>query len=115
MAPARRSPAWPGTAKSTFSSAVIRRKSFTSWNVRAIPSRAIRSGGKASMGSPSKTMRPASQERKPPMTWKRVVLPAPLGPIRPVTRPGSTAKETSASAWTPPNRLETRSTSRRAI
>lgn len=34
-----------------------------------------------------------------------VVLPAPLGPRKPVTTPGSTAKLTESTAVTSPNRL----------
>src|SRR6267142_865904 len=38
------------------------------------------------------------------MTVKRVVLPAPLGPMRATTSPASTVKETRSSATTPPKR-----------
>src|SRR6266850_5896796 len=38
------------------------------------------------------------------MTLKRVVLPAPLGPMRATTSPASTVKETRSSATTPPKR-----------
>src|SRR6266542_5303421 len=41
------------------------------------------------------------------MTLNSVVLPAPLGPMRPVTYPTSTSSETSESAWMPPKRTET--------
>ena len=36
------------------------------------------------------------------MTLNSVVLPAPLGPISPVTMPGSARSDTSESAATPP-------------
>src|SRR5215831_20112276 len=38
------------------------------------------------------------------MQLKRVVLPAPFGPIRPTISPGSMASETSLLATSPPNR-----------
>src|SRR3954468_5134213 len=46
------------------------------------------------------------------MTLNNVVFPAPLGPIRPVTRPGSAARSTSWRAMTPPKRTLTSSTDR---
>ena len=39
------------------------------------------------------------------MQLKRVVLPAPFGPIKPQIAPRPTSKETSSSAVTPPNRI----------
>ena len=45
------------------------------------------------------------------MTLNSVVLPAPLGPMSPVTAPASTRRDTSVSAATPPKRTLTRSTS----
>ena len=44
------------------------------------------------------------------MQLKSVVLPAPLGPIRPQIAPGATSKLTSSRAVTPPKRIETPST-----
>ena len=40
-----------------------------------------------------------------------VVLPAPFGPRKPVTRPGRTVKDRSSTAVTGPKRLLIRSTS----
>ncbi len=48
------------------------------------------------------------------MQLKSVVLPAPLGPIRPTISPGSMTSETSRLATRPPNRLVHDSTSSRA-
>src|SRR3954469_22091696 len=48
------------------------------------------------------------------MTLKQVVLPAPLGPIRPRISPSRMSKDTWSSAVTPPNRMVTSSTSSRA-
>src|SRR5581483_6913930 len=39
------------------------------------------------------------------MQLKQVVLPAPFGPISPVTRPSGTSNETSLSAAIPPKRI----------
>jgi hypothetical protein len=39
------------------------------------------------------------------MQLKQVVLPAPFGPISPVTCPSATSKDTSLSAVIPPNRI----------
>src|SRR4051794_23840887 len=41
------------------------------------------------------------------MTLNNVVLPAPLGPIRPVISPCAAARLTSVSAFTPPKRTAT--------
>src|SRR5271166_752819 len=48
------------------------------------------------------------------MQLNSVVLPAPLGPIRPQIAPGATLSVTSSRAVTPPKRIETRSTERSA-
>src|ERR1700722_12438636 len=48
------------------------------------------------------------------MQLKSVVLPAPLGPIKPQIAPRATSKETSSSAVTPPNRIVTPWTASRA-
>src|SRR6516164_3588231 len=56
------------------------------------------------MFTPSNTTRPPSGSCRPVITLKSVVFPAPLGPIRPVTRPGSTSMLASDSARRPPKR-----------
>src|ERR1700735_494793 len=48
------------------------------------------------------------------MQLKSVVLPVPLGPIKPQIAPRATSKETSSSAVTPPNRIVTPRTASRA-
>src|SRR5258708_11068118 len=55
------------------------------------------------------TTRPWVGSCRPVMTLNSVVLPAPLGPIRPVTWPPSAVMVTSLRAVTPPNRTETSS------
>src|SRR5438445_1107503 len=49
------------------------------------------------------------------MQLKMVVLPAPLGPIRPTISNSSTVMLTSRRAWTPPKRIETSWVSRTGI
>jgi len=94
----------------TFSSTVMRPKLRTTCQVRAMPSRHTRSGRAWVMSAPSSTMRPSSGWSAPLMQLKSVVLPAPLGPIRPTISPGSIARETSRLAIRPPKRLVDRST-----
>src|SRR5438105_8401092 len=60
-------------------------------------------------------MSPASGWTTPLTQLRRVVLPAPFGPMMPRTSPGSTVKVTSASAFTPPKRLLTALTASRVM
>src|SRR5688572_28143711 len=48
------------------------------------------------------------------MQLNAVVLPAPLGPIRPTISYSSARNETASSAWRPPNRMPRSLTSRTA-
>src|SRR6266540_274430 len=89
------------------STTVMPRKSAMFWNVRATPSAAICGGRKWVMTFPSRTMRPCSGWNTPLMQLRRVVLPAPLGPITDRISPGRTSRLTRATAWTPPKCLET--------
>src|ERR687895_1159339 len=57
-------------------------------------------------------MRPASARRKPVMTLKSVVLPAPFGPINAVIDARRTSSVAPSTAWMPPKDLKTPSTSR---
>src|SRR5690606_33415559 len=65
----------------------------------------IRCGGQSSMRRPASVRRPAVGRSVPAIRLNRVVLPAPFGPISPVTVPAPTANETSSTARTPPKRL----------
>src|SRR6476659_1688448 len=67
------------------------------------------------MARPSKRTWPALGASKPVMTLNSVVLPAPLGPMRPVIRPASAPSDTSSTARLPPNRTTMLSTSSSAI
>ena len=64
------------------------------------------------MSRPSRRTGPASGGCSPVMTLNSVVLPAPFGPISPVTAPGSArSRSTFASAMLPPKRTVTPRTS----
>ena len=54
------------------------------------------------MSRPANSMRPVVGT-KPVMPSMKVVLPAPLGPIRPTSCPYCTEKSTSLTALRPPN------------
>src|SRR5438270_5645162 len=54
------------------------------------------------MSTPATRMRPAWGATTPVRTFTSVVLPAPLGPMSPVTAPAVTEMETPSTARTPP-------------
>src|SRR4030042_385948 len=70
-----------------------------------MPRRVICSGGRAVIGAPSKKMSPWVGLRKPLKRLKTVVLPAPLGPMRPLSAPAGTERLKSSRAERPPKRL----------
>ena len=102
-------------AARTFSRTEREPKISSRWKVRAMPSRARLWGLSPVMSVPSKEMRPELMVWRPQMALKHVVLPAPLGPMRPVTVPASTVRLTPRSACTPPNRTSACATSRSGI
>jgi hypothetical protein len=53
------------------------------WKVRAMPALATSCTRRRLVGLPPSSKLPASGMYSPVMTLKKVVLPAPLGPIRP--------------------------------
>ena len=75
------------------------------WKLRPTPSRARRWAGILVTSRPKACTVPSWGRSSPEATLKSVVLPAPLGPIRPVMRPWCTSIETPRSEWTPPNRM----------
>ena len=81
-------------AASTFSRTESDPKTSSRWKVRAMPRRARLWGLRPVMSVPSKMIRPALRVCSPQMALKQVVLPAPLGPMRPVTLPASTVRFT---------------------
>src|SRR5690554_1559231 len=69
-----------------------------------MPSCARRKAGAWLTSSPKKVTRPLSIGTKPVTALKRVVLPAPLGPMRPRISDGLSDRETLSTATTPPKR-----------
>src|SRR5271166_58464 len=59
--------------------------------------------------------RPDLGANNPLTTLNKVVLPAPLGPMRPVTPLSATLSETSFNTWFPPKATHTSETSRTGI
>ena len=100
-------------ATSTFSRTVSEPKTSSRWKVRAMPSRARRCGRLPRRSTPSRTTRPAVSACRPVMTLNSVVLPAPFGPISPVTWPGLDVEVDPARATTPPKRTSALATSSR--
>src|SRR5258708_7801548 len=85
---------------------LILAKGWVIWNVRTMPAAQILCGGSPVMSLPSKTTLPASAAWKPAMAANSVVLPAPLGPIRPTISPWRRSSEARSTAKRPPNDLE---------
>src|SRR6516165_8334053 len=79
------------------------------------PSRAMASTRRRVISCPSNAMRPRSTGWAPTIDEKSVVLPDPLGPIRPTMAPSGTLIEIAWLATTPPNDLVTPSTSSSAL
>src|SRR5690606_20896538 len=89
---------------STLSSTVISGNSATFWKVLVMPQAAMRFGRQPVMSCPASMMRPAWGLYRPTSRLKRVVLPAPLGPIRPRMSPWATRNDTASTAFRPPKR-----------
>ncbi|WP_435155474.1 hypothetical protein [Amycolatopsis sacchari] len=68
----------------------------------AMPSRTRSSGARRVMSRPPNTTLPARRGRRPLITRRSVVLPAPLTPSTAVIDPRSTCKSTPCSARTGP-------------
>src|ERR1019366_8978542 len=82
---------------------------------RPSPSRARRWGFIVVTSLSNRCTEPRSGDCRPLITLNRVVLPAPLGPIRPVTVPGRTRRLTSVRAATPPKCTPTSETVSAAV
>ena len=67
----------------TFSSAVMSANRRMFWNVRAIPALATSCTAVGLYGLPASSKLPLSGVYRPVNTLKKVVFPAPFGPIRP--------------------------------
>src|SRR5262245_36684621 len=59
------------------------------------------------MSAPLKTMRPEVSGNSPQMRLTIVLLPEPLGPMRPRISPRATVRSTPSTARTPPKCLQT--------
>src|SRR3989441_12616160 len=77
-----------------------------------MPRRQISDGRSPEVRSPLKNTAPAFSGMTPVIRLKPVLLPAPLGPIRPWIALRATVIERSATASKPPNRRETPRSSR---
>src|SRR5487761_1440135 len=99
-------------AITTFSSTLSPGHSRGDWNVRTSPRREMRWGGRPWIALPLKSTVPLSGSLKPDMRSIAVLLPAPFGPMRPVTCPSGALNEHASTAITPPNRFVSPLTSR---
>ena len=107
----RYSPGWsPGTII-RFSSAVMLENSCAIWKVRSMPVRNSWCGLRPVTSAPSKMTEPLSGTILPATILNSVDLPAPFGPISPVTDPRRTESEQLLTAVSPPKRLLTLRTS----
>ena len=96
------SPRCAGAAIITFSSTGRCASTRAVWNVRATPSRDIPAGLRPPTLCPSSTTSPDCGVSRPLRISTRVDLPAPFGPISPVTVPRLMLKLQSATARAPP-------------
>src|SRR4030065_1989385 len=93
-----------------WSSTLIRPSGFTTWNVLPIPSRQILCVGSRWISCPLKRTRPEGGRWYALIMLNVVVLPDPLGPMRPRISPFSTWKETPLTAARQPKYLTSFST-----
>ena len=107
---ARRRPPSRATCRLSATVACLSRPMF--WKVRARPARARCAGDHVSMRRPARRTRPEWVAANPLMTLKKVVLPAPLGPMRPTKAPSRTVSVTRSRAFTAPKETLTSITSR---
>jgi hypothetical protein len=92
---------------SRFSATVKAENSRVAWKVRAKPYLARRDAEEFVMSWPPMVTDPLVGRWKPLRTFKRVVLPAPFGPISPKISPGDTSSDTASSATISPKRTVT--------
>ena len=96
---------WRSRPRATFSATVSDGKMRASWKLRPRPSMALRSGPHEVTSTPRKWIFPLSRLMSPDSRSKIVVLPAPLGPMRPRISPGWSENVTSLTARIPPKRF----------
>src|ERR1700683_3023747 len=92
---------------STLSRTLISSNVMGTWKVRPIPARACASGDARVKSLPSNKIRPPVGSVSPARQLKKVDLPAPLGPIRPMISPSSTVRSAPPTAQKSPKALET--------
>ena len=100
-------------ATRTLSRTVSEPNASSRWKVRPIPRLARRCTGVWETLRPLNRTMPRVGFCSPLITLKQVVLPAPFGPMSPVTRPDSATNDAWLTAVTPPNWTTTSSTTRR--
>src|SRR3984893_17752332 len=93
------------------SATVMQAKGRGDWKLRAMPRRVRRWAPSPARSRPSNRTRPVSLTSVPHRQLTSVLLPEPLGPIKPTRSPAVTARSMPSSATKPPNRLESPSTS----
>src|SRR5262245_14359644 len=89
----------------TFSSAVMFENSLMFWNVRAMPREVMSDGDILVISLPSNINFPLVGLYNPVIMLKKVVLPAPFGPIRLTMAPRGITKSTLLTATRPPKLL----------
>src|SRR5258705_8572803 len=89
----------------TFSSPGAPGRILVIWYERASPLWEIRCGGSPATSSPFRTMRPLVGRRTPVTQLKKVLLPAPLGPMMARISPRGTVRLTLPTAVRPPKRM----------
>src|SRR5208283_3523393 len=88
---------------------------FVTWNVLERPMSDILSGDKPVISAVPRNTRPESGRRSPLTILKRVVLPAPLGPMMACLSPEATSSLASSKTIRLANRFHTFSTERAFI
>src|ERR1700730_12243237 len=91
-------------AMRTFSKAVTLGRMLVIWYERAMPLREMRSGESPVMSSPLNSIRPEVGRRIPVRQLKKVLFPAPFGPMIARSSPRPTSELTLLSAAKPPKR-----------
>ena len=76
------------------------------WNVRAMPRRQIWCADMPPISASAKRIEPLVGRIAPAIRLKVVLLPDPLGPMRPRISPSRTSKETWLTARKPPKRFD---------
>src|ERR1700730_14892603 len=82
------------------------RKGRGIWKVRARPLRQTRCAGNPAISAPLNRIEPLVGLSAPAIKLKVVLLPEPLGPIRPRISPGRTSNDTRLTAGKPPKRFD---------